>query len=419
VSRRTILFLLALGVLTAAIVAYDILRPAEAPAESLTAGAEAAPQAPPVARALSRAALIYPGEFASDLAARLRLSLAIAEPAANSAAEPAVMLTPRTALVAAGSPAARWVVRVDDREIAAELAGIDALHGVALLRLASDAPAAVAFQDSPPAVPEPIVAMRPRAGVPAMQYLPASSLPFAARVARASIEPGDTLVDLDGHMVGFVGRTAYGTTGLEAALVREVAAALHGRGRHPHPSLGADIQTITPALRPRFPEGSLVAVYVLPRSDAERSGLRAGQPFAAAFIGTQRFVTAEALTRALRAGDEVRFDREEGPSLTVRAVDVQTPPHEPANPRGAWPENETGVPIIVVPGSDAARAGLRTGDRVEAVDLRPARLTAVNQLLRGGGAALLTVERENRHRFVWLAAPQARSSSSATPATRR
>lgn len=416
-SRRTILFLVFLGLLTAAIVAYDVLQSPETPAEPDEAGAEAGASGPPVSRALSRAALIYPGEFANDLAARQRLSLAMAEPVGDSIREQAVILSPRTALIPAGSPAPLWTVRVDDRDIGAVLAGIDALHGLALLHLDGDAPAAVTMQEEPPAVPEPLVAMRPQPDGPAMQYLPASSLPFGARVARANIEPGDTIVDLDGRMVGFVGRTAYGPAGLDAAMVREIAAALNRTGRHPHPSLGADIQTITAALRDRFPTGGLVVVYA--DAAAAEAGLREGQTFEAALVGTRRFVTAEAMTAALRVGDEVRFLRERGAPVTVRAVDVQTPPHEPANPRGVWPEDETGVPIVVTPGSGAARAGLRTGDRIEAVDLRPARLAAVHQLLRSGAAALLTIERDGHHRFVWLPAQPTTPQPSATSTAER
>jgi len=418
VSRRTILFLTVIVLLTGAIVAYDVWQaPHEAAGASAAADPAAAPAAPPVPRALSRAALIYPGEFAADLAARLRLATATAEPTDGSP-EQAVLLTSRTALVPAGSPATRWTIRVDERQLAAELAGVDTLHGVALLRLAEDAPAFVALQTMPPPAPEPIVAMRPQPGAPAMQYLPASNLPFASRVSRASIEPGDTIVDLDGRMVGFIGRTAYGPVGLDAALAREVAAALGGTGRHPHPSLGADLQTITASLRERFPAGALAIVHVPPRSDAAAAGLRAGQTYASASIGPRRFTTAEQLMAAVRPGDVVRFEREPGGGgVEVRAVDVQMPPHEPANLRGVWPENETGVPVVVVPGGPAARAGLTTGDRIDAVDLRPAQLPTVNRLLRGGGAALLTVERHDRRRFVWLPPPP--DSSAPPPAGAR
>jgi S1-C subfamily serine protease len=59
-----------------------------------------------------------------------------------------------------------------------------------------------------------------------------------------------------------------------------------------------------------------------------------------------------------------------------------------------------GVAVDVAPASAAARAGLRTGDRIEEIDGRTATVAAVRAALRGDRQVLLTVQRTGRRFFV-------------------
>jgi S1-C subfamily serine protease len=111
----------------------------------------------------------------------------------------------------------------------------------------------------------------------------------------AAINPGNSggpLLDLDGNIVG-VNSMIYSPSRASAGIgfaipintVKRVVPELIARGRYPHPWLGVNLWSVTPAYAEALrragvtvpAEGGLLVTDVVPRGPANRAGVRGGQ----------------------------------------------------------------------------------------------------------------------------------------------
>lgn len=241
---------------------------------------------------------------------------------------------------------------------------------------------------------------------------------------------GGPAFDLAGRVIG-VNTAIFSPTGASVGIgfavpsntVRMVVDDLMEDGRVDRGWIGIRVQGVDGdmalALGLDRPGGALVA-DVTPGGPADEAGLRAGDVITA--VDGRPVKRLRAATRAIAAaapGTAVRLTlRRDGGEVAV-----------PVRPR-AWPEaplavdggegapplglalGDDGGPGAVVaevrPGSEAARKGIRPGDRILAVDGEPAAdaagAAALVRQARGGGrqAVLLQVERGGGSRYVAL-----------------
>lgn len=272
----------------------------------------------------------------------------------------------------------------------------------------------------------------------------------------ASINPGNSggaLIDAEGRLVGIntaiISRTG-GNQGVGFAvpinLARSVMERIIQDGKVTRGYIGVTIQPVTEELAREFKlqstNGALVG-DVLPRSPAEKAGLKAGDVIVE-FNGKKvkdgrhlRLMVAQTAPgtdvslKVVREGkqesfnlklEELRSDgmsrREHGErrgfsrstggdlfeGVYVGDLDARTRREfdVPRNVRGA-------VVTDVDPDSPAARAGLRPGDVVQEIDRKPvANADEAIELSRnrGGGSVLLRVWRHGGSRFIVVSEPR-------------
>lgn len=229
----------------------------------------------------------------------------------------------------------------------------------------------------------------------------------------AAINPGNSggpLVDMDGDLIGVntailsrSGQSSGVGFAIPAQMARRVvASALGGETAVVRPWLGARTQAVTSdiahTLGQSAPRGVLVA-DVWPGAAAERAGLRqgdvilevAGQPVTdegavAYHFGNQR-IGAQTPLRVLRDGREitlnVRAEKAPGRTDGGRLIDGRNPLQGAfvaeltpamADAKGLDPFVGRGLVVLQIdPRGFAARAGLRPGDFIRAVNGRPVR----------------------------------------------
>ena len=419
-SKQTRLFLGGLAAIVLAIVAYDAWRPPEPTARTALQAPVEAP--PPQRRVLDKTPLLYEGAFLQHLLTRLRPSLITAHPEPDTFAvtTSGFVVGPGLVLVSLVSDAQDWSLHTaDGDEAGGVLVGLDRVHGLALLRstLADSAQPLPIASGVPLSTVEPLIGARASStGGEIRMLLRAGSVSsFDRALASAGLQPGEVALDADGRLRAFGAATERGVRPLLAFEVGEIAAALATSARHPHPWLGATLQTIDEGLGAWFGEGGFVVVHVEAGSPAARAGLRAGAVLAEARLGDRVAHTAEGVDNLIAVGATIAFvpvprGRATPRPVAVEVADRQDPlpvqAHDVAS-LGLMPaEAQPGVAIVVAPGGPASARGLVTGDVVEAVDLRE--VTGAQALQRAlstrspKGAHVATVRRGGDRFFVLL-----------------
>jgi membrane-associated protease RseP (regulator of RpoE activity) len=129
--------------------------------------------------------------------------------------------------------------------------------------------------------------------------------------------------------------------------------------------------------------------------------------FADVRTGGGAIADLQELERGLAVGDTVTLAAESGGrDMSVTVGDRQTPGTPVIDPAGVLVTTASGVPVGVAPLSAAARAGLRPGDRIEAIDFRAVTSEAVLQrLLQRSRQRLLTIRRGDRRLLLVLPPP--------------
>ncbi|MCT2581197.1 DegQ family serine endoprotease [Mesorhizobium sp. P16.1] len=250
----------------------------------------------------------------------------------------------------------------------------------------------------------------------------------------ASINPGNSggaLVTLDGKLIGIntaILSPAGGNVGIGFAvpsnMVVSVMKQLIAHGEVRRGKVGIGIQDLTPDLAKALQLGDLrgaVIANVEPGSSAEKAGLQVGNVVTAIdghpVQGTTDLRNRIGLTPAgstvkfavKRANGEVTIDvtiaAQESASETLAGTLLQGAKMSDASAEEAQRAGADGVVIeSIEPASPAARAGLRTGDMIVAVNRKPVssvsdlrsaiagqRAILALELVRDGGRLLLVV----------------------------
>ena len=421
-SKQTRVLLGALAAIVLVIVAYDVWRPPDESAVTRPQRPAEAP--PPTRRVLDKTPLLYEGEFLQNLLMRLRPSLVSAHPEPDTFAVTTngFVVGPSLVLASLVSDAPTWRLHTADGEVAdGVLVGLDAVHGLALLRttLADSSQPIPIAGGVPLSTVEPLIGVQASAtGGEIRMLLRAGSVSsFDRALASAGLRPGELAIDADGRVRAFGTATEDGVQPLFAFEIGEIAAALSTTARHPHPWLGAALQTIDEGLSVWFGEGGFVVVHVEPGSPAARAGLKAGAVLTEAHLGERVARTADGVDNLLEVGQAIEFlpaprGRTTPKPITVKVADRQEPlpvsAHDVAS-LGLMPAaGQPGVAIVVAPGGPAAARGLLTGDVVEAVDLQPvtsARLLERALAARASKGAHVATVRRGLDRFFVLLGP--------------
>jgi S1-C subfamily serine protease len=407
-SRMTRLLLLGLGTAVVCVVLADVVNRRSASREAVSAS-EQPPGAPEPRRGLDKTPLVYQATFAADLADRLSGSLVLAQPEnGTGSAGGAIIDRQGHVLIANTFTSPRWIVRAKDGSVfKATLLATDAVHGVAMLRLA-DLPIAtgIPFGDqAPEAHPGPLLVLQPTPDGTATRVIPAPGqvAMIPSRLVQDEVPIGATVVTLEGAMAAFVGSGSLHPQPLGVAMLRQVVSALVEGRPHRHPWIGANLQTIDPPLRPFFPRGRLVVVSVGTSSPAARAGLRSGDLIDSIGVSGRTIERAEDLPAALERASAITFERvsPSRDSIAVAVENLQVPPQFRGRETGLLTEAPAlaGVRVTVLPGSRAASAGLQTGDLIEAVDRQPVASASLERMLAEPPARLLTVNRSGRRFF--------------------
>jgi S1-C subfamily serine protease len=375
-----------------------------------------------IQRGLDKTPLVYPAQFVDALVTRLRDTLVVAVPASGGDPRAGVVIGRAEIVVAAGQAYEQWrVTTATGRELEASLVSVDPVRGVSLLRpdqpLPTDGPA---LTFGPPALASgsPVLALLATPSAVVTQLLPApgTDASLGARLRSGGLAAGTAVVDLDGRLVAFLGTGVRGGLPFTSEdLQNQVLLALRAGAPLPVPWLGADLQDVGPALAHRFPGGLMVVVHLEAGSPAAEAGLLPNDIVSAAAVGDVPVASAAELEGRVEAGRTVTFTVMRGgrrPSTRAATIDVTVGRRRyPVGVDGVSGVQvaETGVPLDVAPASPAARAGLRTGDRVEVIEGRAATADIMARALAEPRGQLLTVRRDGQRRFVVLPSPGAGS----------
>jgi S1-C subfamily serine protease len=415
-TRATGWALLALGCVVVVIAAFDVRARSSAPpttaAHVQSSSPHPAAAAPEVQRGLDKTPLVYPAQFIDQLVQRSRDAFVLARDDASGEAVAGVVIGPREALIASPRDAAWTLATADGANRKAVRRASDPVHGLGLLTLAQDSAAFLTF--GPPALTSgsPVVAVRPTRTALVTQLIPApgTEASLAVRLAGSQLAPGTAVIDLDGRLVAFFGAGVMGGIPLVAnELDTGILPSLRNGETPAIPWLGADLQAIDAALAPVVGKGLAVVTWVDPSSPAGGAGLQARDTIQAVRADGRPIATLDALTAALRPGVELSLDVRQGArTRTVRVV-VGRRAYPPGVDAATGVAVESGeAPVLrVAPASPLARAGLRTGDIVEAVNGRAVKAMDLDRTLRRAGGIVLTVRRDGQRRLVVLPADEA------------
>lgn len=404
-TRRTRVFLASLLAVVLLIVAYDLWR-ASRPVtpEPPPLGVPAAPE---VRRGLDRSPLLFASEVAAELAQRaVRFQVWLDAVDIPGAPIRGVVIPGGEVVVAPIAASREWrVQRGSEPGRGAQMVASDPVHGVALLRVAGQGGAPMPFARREPDWRQPMILlpsspMDPQLSAAQSIGAPGSFDALAAILRRQPASPGDLVVNLEGELVAFAGAAVDGVTPLSVAMLQEIVAALRTGGVHRHPWTGAHLQVIDARLRPRFPDGTLAVVHVEPGSPAA-GRLVPGSVFAAVEGGGERATSSEHVNALTRRESTLAFIAPTGTVIDVPVGDRQVPDGFTVGEEGVR-VSAAETTLTVAPQSDAAVRGLRTGDVLRQIDLRPPGTPAqVRAALTGPRDRLLTVQRGDQWRFVF------------------
>lgn len=422
-SQQTRIVLLGLAGVALAVMLYDASAPwrSGTPVTPASTPALESPRSE-IQRGLDKTPLVYPAQFVDALVTRLRDTLVVAVPASGGDPRAGVVIGRGEVVIAAGQAYDRWrLTTAAGRAFEAQLVSVDPVRGISLLRLdeplSADTPT---MPFGPPALASgsPVLALlaTPTAVVTQLLPAPGTEASLGARLRTGGLAAGTAVVDLDGRLVAFLGTGVRGGLPFTSEdLQNQVLAALRAGAPLAVPWLGADLQDVGAALAHRFPGGLMVVVHVEPGSPAADAGLRPNDVVTSASVGDVAVTTAAELDARLETGRTVAF----AVARAERRSDARTAVVEIPVGRRRYPVGvdgvsgvdvaETGVPIDVAPASPAARAGLRTGDRIETIEGRAATPAIIERALASSRGQLLTVRRNGQRRFVVLPAPEASS----------
>jgi len=348
---------------------------------------------------------------------------------------------------------AEILVRLSDRhEYAASIVGRDAKTDLALIKIAAEAPLAVATLGDSDAlqIGEWVLAIgnpfgfehSVTAGIVSGKGRDLGGSPYDQYIQTdAAINPGNSggpLVSMRGEVVGIntaIIPNSHIGFAIPINLAKTVLVQLRDQGRVTRAWLGVLLQPVTReaarSLGLTDDRGALVS-EVVAGSPAAAAGLRPGDVIVALDgqpVAGVRDLPRLVAGRPVGSTAEVAFLRE-GKRKTVRLVLGELPEERvAARPEGdgglgltirdLTPDlaRELGLPAAegvavtaVEPGTEAGRAGLKQGDRILEVNRRPVTSAAeVREALREagqGGAILLLVRRGERNLFAALKAPE-------------
>jgi serine protease DegQ len=408
-SRQTRWFLAGVVVVALAVMAYDASAPLRlgTPATAPVTPSVESPRSE-TQRGLDKTPLIYPAQFVDTLVERLRGALVVAVPIPSGASASGLIVAPGDIVIGGAGDAQTWrVTTATGRILTATRVGVDPVRGVMLLR--SETPSLATVPFGPPALASgsPVVALSatPTALVTQLLPAPGTEASLYARLRSERLAPGTAVVDLDGRLMAMLGAGVHGGVPLTSEDLQTLVLPALRTGTYVGlPWIGADLQDLTPPLRSRFGEGVMVVAHVEPRSPADEAGLLAGDVVRTARVGDVEVSTAADFEARIHADAPVSLEVARGARRTVMrtvAIDVGRRAHPPGvEGASGIAVADTGVVVDVGPASAAARAGLRTGDRIEAVDGRLATPGVVSTVLRGSREVLLLVRREGRHFLV-------------------
>lgn len=331
----------------------------------------------------------------------------------------------------------------DGREMEADIVGTDSNTDLALLKLreASELPVAKLGNSEELAVGEWVMAIGNPFGLEATVTV--GVLSGKGRVigagpyddflqTDASINPGNSggpLFNTRGEVVGINTAIVPGGQGIGFSipinLAKEVSKELKAEGRVVRGFIGVGIQALTPALKsaldlPEKTQGALVA-SIVPDGPAEAAGLQVSDVIVA--VNNERIQSDKDLLHhvaKLKVGEEFPFTiQRSGAEETIFVRIVERPSKETAAlPSPSQPTNKARVGVAVtdmiegygpsvvvtevVPGSPAARAGVRRGDQIKAVGANPVETAHefVQEVAQVEGDLALLIERQGRTTFV-------------------
>jgi hypothetical protein len=406
VTRRTRLFLAALGTIILAVVTLDVLMPPGSP--SPIAPAAVSPSAPEVRRGLNKTPLLYAAEFSAEIANEVSASFVAVEAGGPGGLHMSrgVAVSPHHVLAAPVVAADTWrVVHLEGHAHEVTGVAIDAVHGVALLTVGGAPLTPLPLAGAAAPLEEPVVLLEVgddvRVPFPVVADPPLAYDRLEERMG--TFTRGAVAVSLESSLLAFVASSPRSPRPIAAPRLAEIVTALRTSGRHAHPWTGVEVQQIDASLRARFPEGALVVVHVASGSPAP-SQLVPGTVLSEVRARGAKATTETAVRRAIADSKVVSYVRPDGRAFDVPVIDRQLPFEFEPQGTGALVSHDPSH-LIVAPMSRAAARGLRTGDIVRAVDLRPVRTPAqVDAALRGTRDRLLTVQRGEGWRFIFWSA---------------
>lgn len=421
--RETRLLLATIGVSVAMLLLLARFR---FPEESGRGAAE--PAAAPLERLAARATFDELASTMADLERRIasRVEVVRIQPdrAAGSFA-PAPRLTPDRGVIvlgpgeqlAGGGSGAPLVI------------GRDAVRGLAVIALPARPDDLVTPRAGPPrAGPRYVAVVEATSHGPTIRPVyvgrvdliqdPGVSAPLLSVAAQQqALPPGAAIFALDGQFIGLASASGGTVTIVPGESLRELALQAHDAPARPG-DLGIEVQPLTRALsRASGAESGVMVSYVDPRGPA--SGLLNSGDVIRSIDGVNVTTAGgfQRLASSRQPGKAVGIAgiRQGKPiEVTLRAIEAGLSQRTVASATdpGVVVRAVAGVGLEVVavePASAAARADLRPGDLIVALDGRAApdagAFTAAFRQAAGGAALLLTVRRGTDHRVVALEKP--------------